>query len=211
MNWEKDGEVPTLKIFHRAKIEIFGPGPLFAPSESLGRPTSIQISSTQCIWVVRIHITCLGPLTDPYDTPGPVLAPKGPFEGPRGTWRARRVQIWSQLLLIGLTGLESWLPDTLTWYLASSGPPGPPKGPLWPQKGPKWGQNWKFSQTNRVTYQNLKRWRWRNLRGRYGVEEKLTARDDGMSIFDHFLVLACLVIGNLLLDPRRQRLRWGHT
>ena len=134
MNWEKDGEVPTLKIFHRAKIEIFGPGPLFAPSESLGRPTSIQISSTQCIWVVRIHITCLGPLTDPYDTPGPVLAPKGPFEGPRGTWRARRVQIWSGLTLIGLTGLESWLPDTLTWYLASSGPPGPPKGP---KMGPK--------------------------------------------------------------------------
>ena len=108
-----------------------------SPADGRDGPTGVPNSSTQCIWMVRIHITCLGPLTDPYDTPGPVLAPKGPFEGPRGTWRARRVQIWSQLLLIGLTGLESWLPDTLTWYLASSGPPGPPKGPVLAPKGPQ--------------------------------------------------------------------------
>ena len=82
------------------------------------------------------QLTDLWWLTDLYGTPGPVLAPKDPFEGPRGTWRARRVQIWSQLAPIGLTGLESWLPDTLTWYLASSGPPGPPKGLVLAPKGP---------------------------------------------------------------------------
>ena len=110
--------------------------PPLSPWDGRDGPTGIQNSSTQCIWVVRIHITRLGPLTDLYGTPGPVLAPKDPFEGPRGTWRARRVQIWSQLAPIGLTGLESWLPDTLTWYLASSGPPGPPKGPVLAPKGP---------------------------------------------------------------------------
>ena len=67
------------------------------------------------------------------------------------------------------------------------------------------GLRWSWWQQQRG------RWRWRNLRGRYRVEEKLTARDDGMSIIDHFLVLACLVTGNFLLDPRRQRFRWGHT
>ena len=64
---------------------------------------------------------------------GDILAPKGPFGGPRGTWRARRVQIWSQLPPIGLNGLESLLPDTLTWYLVSSGPQGSQKGPFWPK------------------------------------------------------------------------------
>ena len=39
-------------------------------------------------------------------------------------------QTWSQLPLIGPTGLESWLPHTLAWYRASSGPPGTPKGPI---------------------------------------------------------------------------------
>ena len=145
------------------KLNFLVQGPFWPPlSPWDGRdgPTGIQNSSTQCIWVVRIHITRLGPLTDLYGTPGPVLAPKDPFEGPRGTWRARRVQIWSQLAPIGLTGLESWLPDTLTWcpsranfdrshdkvcekfqFWPHFGPPGPPKGPVWPQKGPKWGQS----------------------------------------------------------------------
>ena len=104
-----------------------------SPGDSREGPTCIQNCSTQCIWVVRIHITPLGPLTDLYGTPGPskraLLAPKGPG-GPIGSRRALGDQFWSQLLPIGLTGLESWLPDTMTWYLASSGPPGPPKGPV---------------------------------------------------------------------------------
>ena len=47
---------------------------------------------------------------------GPVLAPNGPFGGPGGPRRAPGGQIWSQLLPIGLTGLESWLPHNLAWY-----------------------------------------------------------------------------------------------
>ena len=116
-------------------------GPFLSPGDSREGPTCIQNCSTQCIWVVRIHITPLGPLTDLYGTPGPskraLLAPKGPVGGPIGSRRAPGDQIWSQLLPIGLTGLESWLPDTLTWYLASSGPPGPSKGPVLAPKGPK--------------------------------------------------------------------------
>ena len=61
---------------------------------------------------------------------GPVLAQSAPFGGPRGPRRAPRDQIWSQLPLIGLTGLELWLPHTLAWYLAFSGPPETPKGPV---------------------------------------------------------------------------------
>ena len=61
---------------------------------------------------------------------GPVLALSAPFGGPRGPWRARGDQIWSQLPPIGLIGLELWLPHTLAWYRASSGPPGTLKGPI---------------------------------------------------------------------------------
>ena len=70
---------------------------------------------------------------------GPQNGPKHHPNGPRGTWRAQRVQIWSQLPPIGLTGLESWLPDTLTRYLASSGPPGPQKRPFFGPKRLFWG------------------------------------------------------------------------
>ena len=59
---------------------------------------------------------------------GDILSPKYLLGAPEG--------LWSQLPPIGLTGLESWLPDTLTWYLASSGPPEPPKGPVLAPKGP---------------------------------------------------------------------------
>merc|ERR1712130_526023 len=76
------------------------------------------------------YLASSGPPGPPGPPKGPFLAPKGPFGGSRGTWRARRVQLWSQLPPIGMTGLESWLKGTLTWYLASSGPPGPPKRPF---------------------------------------------------------------------------------
>ena len=71
---------------------------------------------------------------------GPVLAPIGPFGGPIGSRRAPGDQIWSQLLPIGLTGFKSWLPHTLAWYLASSGPPVDPKGPIWAIHVPYWPQ-----------------------------------------------------------------------
>ena len=111
---------------------------------------------------------------------GPVLAPKGPFEGPRGTWRARRVQIWSQLLLIGLTGLESWLPDTLTWYLASSGPPGPPKGPVLAPKGPFEGPRgtWRalrvqiWSGLTLIGLTGLESWFRKNVQNDWSVKYK---------------------------------------
>ena len=73
----------------------------------------------------------------PGPSKGPVLAPIGPFEGPIGSQRAPGDQIWSKLPPTGLTGLVLWLPHTLAWYGASSGPPGTPKGHFWPLKGPK--------------------------------------------------------------------------
>ena len=58
--------------------------------------TGTQNTSTQCAWVVRIHIMCLGPLRDLYGTPG---APKRgrfglerPFMGP---WRSARPMVRS--------------------------------------------------------------------------------------------------------------------
>ena len=49
--------------------------------------TGTQNTSTQCAWVVRIHIMCLGPLRDLYGTPrAPKRARFGtdrPFWGPR--------------------------------------------------------------------------------------------------------------------------------
>ena len=57
-------------------------------------------------------------------------AKRGPFGGPRGTRMAQRVQIWSQLPPIGLTGFKSWLPHTLAWYLTFLGPKGTRKGPV---------------------------------------------------------------------------------
>ena len=130
-----------------AKLKFLAQGPFrpsLSPGDSQDGPTGIHKTSTQCIWVVLIHIMCLGPLMDLYGTPGPpkgpVLAPKCPFGGPRGTRRAPGGQIWSQLPPIGLTGFKSWLPHTLAWYLASSGPPVAPKGPIWALNVPYWPQ-----------------------------------------------------------------------
>ena len=139
------------KFFTTTDVVILIQGPFWLPlSPADGRdgPTGVPNSSTQCIWMVRIHITCLGPLTDLYGTQGPQKGLFWPQKGPRGTWGAQRVQIWSQLPPMGLTGLESWLPDTLTWYLAIYGLPGTPKGPVFAQNYPKcsfldFSHNWK--------------------------------------------------------------------
>ena len=101
----------------------------------------VKISSSG----IKIVLTCITHNYMSYWTPqrsfrhpwGPHNGPKHHPNGPRGTWRARRVQIWSQLPPMGLTGLESWLPDTLTWYLAIYGLPGTPKGPVFAQNYPK--------------------------------------------------------------------------
>ena len=125
-----------MKIFHGDKNENFGPGPFMAPSESQGRPRRAD-------WHPKhFHTVCLDG-THPYHALGPLLgpllhsrAPKGPFGGPRGSWRAPGGQIWSQPPPIGLTGLESWLPHTLAWYWAFSWPQGTHKGPVFAQNAP---------------------------------------------------------------------------
>ena len=67
---------------------------------------------------------------------------KGPIWPKTGPNREKSSegQIWgqtcSQLPLIGPTGLESWLPHTLAWYRASSGPQGTPKGPILAENAP---------------------------------------------------------------------------
>ena len=71
---------------------------------------------------------------------GPDLGLSSPFGGSRGPQRATGDQIWSQLPLIGLTGLESWLQHTLARYRASSGPPNGPVLALSAPFGPKRAQ-----------------------------------------------------------------------
>ena len=134
-----------MKIFHRDKIEIFGPGPLLALSDSWGQPRRADWHPKHfhTVYLGGTHpYHALGPLNGPLRhsraPKGPVLAPKGPFGGPIGTRRAQRVQIWSQLPPIGLTGFKSWLPHTLAWYLASSWPPVAPKGPISALNVPYW-------------------------------------------------------------------------
>ena len=57
------------------------------------------------------------------------MAPKGPFEGPRGTWRARRVQIWlSALLALILIGHTIRFAKIFNF--------GPILGPQGPKKDP---------------------------------------------------------------------------
>ena len=75
------------KFFTVTKLKFLAQGPFWPsliPGDSRDGPTGIQNTSTQCIWVVRIHIMRLGPLTDLYGTPGHVLAPKAPFGGSEG-------------------------------------------------------------------------------------------------------------------------------
>ena len=114
-------------------------GPFWPPlSTGDGRngPTGFQNTSTQCVWVGRIHIMRLGPLTDLYCTPGapkgPVLAPKSPFwgswkssEGPQGPDLVPTVANWSDWvgIMVARPGIGPLL-----------GPQGPQKGPFWPQK-----------------------------------------------------------------------------
>ena len=128
-------------------------GPFWLPlSPANGRdgPTGVPNSSTQCIWMVRIHITCLGPLTDLYGTPkGPILAPKGPQrdlggpEGPDLVPTAANGSDWAGIMVTRHFDLVSGL----FWA---------PRAPKRARFGPKWGQNSKFLQTYRVTYQNLR-------------------------------------------------------
>ena len=97
--------------------------------------TGTQNTSTQCAWVVRIHIMCLGPLRDLYGTPrAPKRARFGPFGGPGGPWAAPGGLIWAQVPLVGPTGWAAsiscaWAPYETTMSLL-----GPPKGPVLAQK-----------------------------------------------------------------------------
>ena len=59
-----------------------------SPGEGREGPNDVQNTSTHCAWVGRIHIRCLGPLTDLYGTPG---APKrARFGLDRSFWGPRR-------------------------------------------------------------------------------------------------------------------------
>merc|ERR1712016_586559 len=96
----------------RPKGEIFHFRALFwarlSPGEGREGPTGIQNTSTHCAWVGRIHIRCLGPLTDLYGTPrAPKRARLGlerSFWGPGGPQRALGGLFLAQLSLVGPTG-----------------------------------------------------------------------------------------------------------
>ena len=53
---------------------------------------------------------------------GPILVIKGPFGDLGGPWRAPVDQIWYQLPPIGLPGLDSWSPLTLTCIVLMRAP-----------------------------------------------------------------------------------------
>ena len=63
---------------------------------------------------------------------GLVLALKGPFGGPRGPWRAKVDQIWSQLHLWGLQWFKIWSPNTFPDIRLLEGTKGPNKNYLDP-------------------------------------------------------------------------------
>ena len=80
------------------------------------------------------QLTDLWWLTDLYGTPGPVLAPKGPFRGPEGLGRPGESRFGPncrQLVWLGWNyGYQTLWPGI--WPLL--GPQGPQKGLFWPQK-----------------------------------------------------------------------------
>ena len=107
--------------------------------------------------------TLLGPTGAPK---GPVLTQNAPFGGPGGPPRARRGQIWSQLLPIVLTGLESFYHTLWPGLGPFLGPQGPKKGPFFAQNAPfrdpegprraQRGQIW--SQNLRAAVHGLDTW-----------------------------------------------------
>ena len=99
--------------------------------------TGTQNTSTQCAWVVRIHIMCLGPLRDLYGTPrAPKRARFGPFGGPGGPWAAPGGLIWAQVPLVGPTGWAASISCARAPYETTTALLGPPTGPVLAQKGP---------------------------------------------------------------------------
>ena len=79
------------------------------------------------------QLTDLWWLTDLYGTPGPVLAPKGPFRGPEGLGRPGESRFGPncrQLVWLGWNyGYQTLWPGI--WPLL--GPQGTQKGPIWPK------------------------------------------------------------------------------
>ena len=99
--------------------------------------TGTQNTSTQCAWVVRIHIMCLGPLRDLYGTPrAPKRARFGPFGGPGGPWAAPGGLIWAQVPLVGPTGWAASISCARAPLETTTALLGPPKGPVLAQIGP---------------------------------------------------------------------------
>ena len=72
----------------------------------------------------------------PSGPPGARFGPNAPFGDLGGSRGALGDQIWSRRPATGSPGLESWSPHNLTWYQASSGPPGTLKGPFLAQYVP---------------------------------------------------------------------------
>ena len=110
------------------------------PRRAPGGPDLVPTAPNWFIWVelmVTTHFDLVsGPFWAPRALKGPVLAQNAPFGDLRGPWRAPGDQIWSQLPPIGLPGLDSWSPHSLTWYWAPYGPPGALKGPILAQNVP---------------------------------------------------------------------------
>merc|ERR1711951_28488 len=105
--------------------------PLRWPWDGRDGSTGTQNTSTQCAWVVRIHIMCLGPIRDLYGTPrAPKRARFGlerPFWGPLA---APGGLILAQVPLVGPTGWAASISCARAPYETTTALLGPPKGPV---------------------------------------------------------------------------------
>ena len=81
----------------------------------------------------KSYCPTLGPFWYPRGPKRARFGPKSPFGGPGGPWAALGGLISAQLPLDGVTGLDSWLPHTLTWYDGFLLRPRAQKSLFWPK------------------------------------------------------------------------------
>ena len=89
----------------------------------------------------KSYCPTLGPFWYPRGPKRARFGPKSPFGGPGGPWAALGGLISAQLPLNGVTGLDSWLPHTLTWYGGFLLRPRAPKVPFLAQNASFWISN----------------------------------------------------------------------
>ena len=145
MNWEKDGQYHSLKIFQGAKIEILGPdhmptGIKGATDRILPWKASNDLKAlTTCI---KHNFMTFWPTLGPYNKP---QRPKEAILGPRGPRRALHDPNWPCMVKISSSGIKIVLTCITHNYMSYRTPRrsfrhpwGPQNGPKHHPNGPKW-------------------------------------------------------------------------